>query len=78
MLTELPSPPPWHSCIRKAKLIDAIHRLQPARLTTAFFKQEGMNILSQIVLLGFYLDASPGGSSPDPDIAAKASAVPQY
>ena len=36
-----------------------------------------MNILSQIVLLGFYLDASPGGSSPDPDIAAKASAVPQ-
>ncbi|KAM5536989.1 hypothetical protein V8D89_009318 [Ganoderma adspersum] len=55
---------------QKRKLIDAVHRLQPARLTTARFKQEGMNILEQLTNLGIYLDASPGGTDVDPHIAA--------
>ncbi|KAI1781863.1 hypothetical protein LXA43DRAFT_1069641 [Ganoderma leucocontextum] len=59
---------------QKAKLIAAIHRLQPARLTTALFKREGMNILDQLMTLKLYLDASPGGSNPNPSAAAKASA----
>ncbi|KAI1781862.1 hypothetical protein LXA43DRAFT_593590 [Ganoderma leucocontextum] len=55
---------------QKKELIDAIHGLQPSRLTTAFFKQEGTNIMQQLVTLKLYLDASPGGSNPDPVIAA--------
>ncbi|KAM5536991.1 hypothetical protein V8D89_009320 [Ganoderma adspersum] len=55
---------------QKKKLIDAIQGLQPARLTTAFFKQEGENIMQELVTLQMYLDASPGGSDPDPTIAA--------
>ncbi|KAM5536990.1 hypothetical protein V8D89_009319 [Ganoderma adspersum] len=58
---------------QKRKLIDAIHRLQPARLTTARFKQEGTNILDQLTNIGLYLDASPGGAEPDARIAAKAT-----
>ncbi|KAI1791439.1 hypothetical protein LXA43DRAFT_1140910 [Ganoderma leucocontextum] len=61
---------------QKAKLIDAIHRLQPARLTTAFFKQEGTNILNQLETLKLYLGAWLG-SDPDPAMAAKASACPR-
>ena len=61
---------------RKKKLIDAIHGLQPARLTTAFFKQEGENIMQELVSLQMYLDASPGGSDPDPTIAAYVSPLP--
>ena len=57
------------SCLRKRKLIDAVHRLQPARLTTARFKQEGINILDQLTNMGLYLDASPGGTDADPYIA---------
>ena len=59
---------------RKAKLIDAIHRLQPARLTTAMFKQEGMDVLDQLMTLSFYLEAAPGGSDRDQLMAAKVSA----
>ena len=59
---------------RKKKLIDAVHRLQPARLTTAVFKQEGENILDQLMTLSLYLDASPGGSDPDSGAAAKVGA----
>ncbi|KAM5536988.1 hypothetical protein V8D89_009317 [Ganoderma adspersum] len=55
---------------QKARLIEAIHGLQPARLTTSFFKQEGENILAQLVTLQLYLDASPGGEDEDPDMAA--------
>ncbi|PIL25616.1 hypothetical protein GSI_11365 [Ganoderma sinense ZZ0214-1] len=56
---------------QKAKLIDAIHALQPSQLTTAFYKQEGTNIMNQLESLDDYLDAMPGGSDPDPDFAAR-------
>ena len=59
---------------RKKKLIEAIHGLQPARLTTAFFKQEGTNVMQQLELLDLYLDAMPGGSDPDDLIAARVRA----
>ena len=59
---------------RKKKLIDAVHRLQPARLTTAVFKEEGENILDQLMTLSLYLDASPGGSDPDSGTATKVGA----
>ena len=65
-----PSPLTYIPLPRKAKLIEAIHGLQPARLTTSFFKQEGENIMAQLVTLQLYLDASPGGSDEDPDMAA--------
>ncbi|PIL25613.1 hypothetical protein GSI_11362 [Ganoderma sinense ZZ0214-1] len=55
---------------QKKKLVAAIHGLQPARLTTAFFKREGTKIMEQLTTLQLYLDASPGGSDPDPTIAA--------
>ena len=51
----------------------AIHRLQPARLTTARFARMGASIVDQLLNLGLYLDASPGGAEPDARVAAKAS-----
>ncbi|PIL25615.1 hypothetical protein GSI_11364 [Ganoderma sinense ZZ0214-1] len=58
---------------QKKKLVNAIHRLQPARLTTALFDRMGASILDQLTNLGLYFDASPGGAEPDARIAAKAS-----
>lgn len=57
----------------KEELIDAIRRLQPLRLTTAHFKAEGMYIVQQLGVLQIYLDATPGGSSPDPALATAVS-----
>ncbi|KAI1791442.1 hypothetical protein LXA43DRAFT_429416 [Ganoderma leucocontextum] len=56
---------------QKKKLIDAIHSLQPTRLTTAFFQQEGTNIMNQLESLDDYLGAMPGSSDPDPSFAAR-------
>ncbi|KAI1791438.1 hypothetical protein LXA43DRAFT_1094580 [Ganoderma leucocontextum] len=55
---------------QKKKLIEAIHGLQPTRLMTAFFKQEGTIIMQQLETLKLYLDTSAGGSDPDPEFAA--------
>ena len=56
---------------RKRKLIEAIHGLQPARLTAALLKQEGGHVLGHLEALDLYLAAMPGGAEPNPAIAAR-------
>ena len=63
---------------RKSKLVNAIHHLQPARLTMARFEKEGIHIMDQLQTLSFYLTVSPGGSEADPAMAAKASPLPPF
>ncbi|PIL25614.1 hypothetical protein GSI_11363 [Ganoderma sinense ZZ0214-1] len=61
---------------QKRKLVNAIHQLQPARLTMARFEKEGVHIMDQLLTLSFYLSVSPGGSEADAAMAAKASVSP--
>ncbi|KAM5536753.1 hypothetical protein V8D89_009592 [Ganoderma adspersum] len=55
---------------QKERLIAAIHGLQTVRLTTAFFRQEGRNVVQQqLETLHVYLDSS-AGSDAEPMVAA--------
>lgn len=40
---------------RKTRLIDAIHSLQPSRLTINYFKKEAENIQEQMEVMDLYL-----------------------
>jgi hypothetical protein len=52
---------------RREKLIDAIHSLQIARLSTAYFSEESTNLVQLLEVLFVYLGAA--GTGPDADKA---------